>query len=265
MITIVIPARNEQFLQQTIQSLFDNAKGEIEIIAVLDGYWPEPPLREDPRLILIHRGKPLGMRNAINSAVQIAHGEYIMKLDAHCMLDEAFDIKLLQMYEENTVVIPRRKRLDAENWCILEDGRIPIDYEYLSRELHGKPWNSRAKERMNIMIDVNMSFQGSCWFMSKAYFEFLELMDEETYGSFAQEAQEISFKAWLSGGKVLINKNTWYAHLHKGAKYGRGYPLNKSTVSIGEEAIKKWARDEMDWSKKIHNFQWLIDKFNPPE
>ncbi len=52
------------------------------------------------------RKKPLrqeakGMRTAINQAVAIAKGKYIMKLDAHCMVDEGID-------EKNTKESPDR-------------------------------------------------------------------------------------------------------------------------------------------------------------
>ena len=66
MISVIIPARNEPYLQQTIDDLFKKASGEIEVTAILDGYWPQPILRDDKRLRLIHYYPARGMRNAIN-------------------------------------------------------------------------------------------------------------------------------------------------------------------------------------------------------
>jgi hypothetical protein len=51
------------------------------------------------------------MREAINSAVRIAKGEFIMKMDAHCLIDKGFDEKMTAVCEYNTVIIPRRYRL----------------------------------------------------------------------------------------------------------------------------------------------------------
>jgi len=51
-LSIIIPARNEPFLSNTIKELFSKAKGKIEIIVNLDGYWPTPILEDDSRLIL---------------------------------------------------------------------------------------------------------------------------------------------------------------------------------------------------------------------
>ena len=48
MLSVIIPARNEIYLQKTIDSVLSAAKGEIEVIAILDGYWPDPPVSDSP-------------------------------------------------------------------------------------------------------------------------------------------------------------------------------------------------------------------------
>ena len=272
MVSIVIPARNERFLGKTIEDLLAKAHGEIEIIPILDGYWPDPPIVNDPRVVLLHRGKSRGMRNGINSAVAIAKGDYIMKIDAHCMVSDGYDVELAKNCEPNWVVIPRRKRLDAENWAIQDVGKPDVDYEYLSFPdnpsdfggpgLNGRIWTERIVERKEITLDENLSFQGSCWFLRRDYFYKLELMDEANYGTFWNEAQEIGFKSWLSGGKVMTNKNVWYAHLHKGKKYGRGYNLDYSQLPIGATYTKKWMTNSA-WSKQTIPFENLIERFWP--
>jgi hypothetical protein len=111
-----------------------------------------------------------------------------------------------------------------------------------------------------------MSSQGSLWFMSKDYFNYLELMDEENYGTFPQEFQEIGLKCWLSGGEVKINKKTWYAHWHKGKKPDgtnvRNYYLDKRELVKTNEYVNRWMKEKV-WHKQIHDFQWLLDKFKP--
>lgn len=275
MISIIIPSKNERFLQQTIVSCLEKARGDVEVIAVLDGYWPEPALRDDPRLRIVHLGESRGMRGAINAGVAVARGEYIMKLDGHCLLDEGFDVKLAADCEKNWVVVPRRKRLDAEKWEIQDVGKPDVDYEYLSFPddpqdfggpgLHGRVWNDRIRERFGkeeYMIDDLMSFQGSCWFMRRDYFHELELMDDEHYGTFAHEAQEIGLKCWLSGGRVVVNKKTWYAHLHKGKKYGRGYALPETDRKKGTDYTNLWLKNAA-WSGQTIPFENLIQKFWP--
>ena len=260
MISIILPARNEPFLQKTIDDLLLNAEGEIEIIAVLDGYWPSPQLKDDPRVVVLHRGASRGMRASINSAAAIAKGEFLLKLDAHCMVGKGFDTILAAECEDNWVVVPRRKRLDAENWCLVEDGRPDIDYMYLSAEMKGELWEAKNRDPKlkEVLIDDLMSAQGSCWFMKKSYFYELELMDETNYGSFWNEFQEVGLKCWLSGGRVVVNKKTWYAHLHKKS---RGYNLD--TVPP-KEYLDKWKTMGEAWHKQTLPLSWLYEKFNPP-
>ena len=53
-LSVVIPARNEPYLQKTIDSLLGASDHEIEVIAVLDGYWPDPPIKDNPNIKQIH-------------------------------------------------------------------------------------------------------------------------------------------------------------------------------------------------------------------
>lgn len=276
-VSVIIPARNELFLPQTVKDILTKAAGEVQVIAVLDGYWPDPILDDDPRLILIHNSVPLGMRNAINSAAAVATGEYLLKCDAHCMFAEGFDEVLKADMEDNWVVIPRRFSLDAENWGIDNNGKPPRDYHYLCYPdpfkdhdvgMHGVEWWERGKQFSDPKydIDINMSFQGSCWFMTKHHFDhFLGGMSEVGYGSFTQEPQEIGMKTWLGGGQVMVNKKTWYAHLHKGSRYGRMWRMgrtDKEQIVAGHAySARYWMTNA--WEKRVHDIEWLIEKFSP--
>lgn len=271
--SIVIPSRNEQFLSKTVTDILSKHGDDIEVIVILEGYW-DHTLPVDKRLIQIHHGKPLGMRKSINDAVAIAKGDFILKIDGHCMISDRMCNQLVEDWQKDTdVVIPRRKRLDPENWTLCDTNKTDVDYEYLSaptdpndwggKGLNGKIWDERSKSRRGLKIDENMSFQGSCWFMKKSYFHFLELMDQDNYGIFWCEAQEIGLKAWLSGGRVLTNKNCWYAHLHKGKKYGRGYKLNEAALLKGRNKTIQWLEFKKAWHKQTIPLEWLIEKFAP--
>lgn len=281
MLSVVIPSRNDEFLQKTVDDVLAKAKEDIEVIVVLDGYWPKTPLKDDPRVTILHQGtvhNSRGMRAAINDGIALSRGKYIMKTDEHCMFDEGFDIKLKADCEDNWVVIPRRYRLDAENWKIIEDGRPPIDYMFLDYPyktkgdvtdgLHGNEWRAKHFERRDILIDDTMSWQGSCYFMKKSYWEKIGPMDSDLYGSFTHESQEIGNKVWLGGGRLVVNKKTWYAHFHKG-KTGKGYGFSTQQYKkFSQEkergrqvCIDYWINDR--WPERIHDFEWLIKKFWP--
>ena len=101
MVSIIIAARNEQYLEQTIRNVLSNARGEIEILVMLDGWIPEPQIHTgDGRVIFHHFQESIGQRQCINAGAKLAKGKYVMKLDAHCAVDEGFDIKLAQDCEE---------------------------------------------------------------------------------------------------------------------------------------------------------------------
>lgn len=278
--SIIIPSRTDEYLNKTINDLLIKARGEIEIIVILDGYWCSE-IFEDKRVTYIHHGtvhNNLGMREGINRGIAVSKGNYVMKIDEHCMVDEGFDVKLRSDCEDNWVVIPRRYRLDPENWCLIEDGRPPIDYMFLDYPyktkgditdgLHGAEWKQRYLDRKDILIDDTMSWQGSCWFMKRKYWDFIGPLDSTFYGDFTQEAQEIGNRCWLGGGRLVVNKKTWYAHMHKG-KRGKGYGFStdqyKRFCTAKEKGrqfcIDYWINNK--WLGRIHDFEWLVEKFWP--
>lgn len=270
-VSFLVPARNEPYLTKTVESIFENCSKDIEVLVALEGYWPENwdtvADRYPGRLITIHHGQPHGMRSSINQMAAIASGDYLCKVDAHVMVSPQFDEVLKNDCPSKAVMVPRRYRLDPESWSIINDGRPPVDYEYLTPPdnngggLKGKVWEQRARDRKDVQVDDLWLFQGSCWFMPRSYFHELDLMDEENYGTFWKEALEISCKAWLSGGKVLVNKNVWYSHLHK-AK--RGYSMETEDQIKAHEFSKKWLDDTAGWSKQILPFVSVLERFRPP-
>jgi glycosyltransferase involved in cell wall biosynthesis len=280
MLSVIIPSRVPEYLQKTVDDLLSKAEGQIEVIVVLDGYWPDPMLKDDARVKIIHQGtfhNNRGMRAAINAGVAIAKGDYIMKCDEHTMWDQGFDVKLAADCEDDWVVIPRRYRLDADNWTIIEDGRPPIDYMRIdypyqrpydkSCGLHGAEDKERAEKYKDLLIDDVMTMQGSAYFMSKKHWDTtIKRLEEENYGTFTQEAQEISNKTWLSGGRVIVNKKTWYAHLHKGNK-GKGYGFTTEQYKRHQEGQEKGRLYSINYwlytKDYKYDFDWLVKKFWP--
>lgn len=278
-LSVIIPSRDERFLIPTIDDIFKSATQEIEVVAVLDSnLWPEgwkEVTERHANLHTIHNGGSLGMRASINRGVASAVSRgatYIAKSDGHCAFSEGFDEVLKAEMDDDWIVVPRRLRLDPENWTIAELEKPPYDYHYLSFPddpndfggpgLNGKPWPERQRGRADVLLDEEMSSQGSFWAMKAAYFERLELMNDRDYGPFWSEFQEVGLNCWLSGGKVIVNKKCHYLHLHKGKKYGRGYRLPESALVQGRNHTMKWIWNEA-WSKQTLPFEWLIDHFWP--
>lgn len=272
-LSIIIPARNEPYLIQTIDDVFTKATDpNLQVVAVLDGGdwpvgWAEVVERSEGRLITVHYTDSRGMRNAINAGVDASEGfEYILKCDAHVSFSPGFDTALMDACGNRTVMIPRRYRLDVDSWTTISDGRAPVDYEYISFPkrrvdgMGGRIWNERTIERVSEMISPTPTFQGSCWIMRRDYFRSLMLMDENTYGRFFYEAQEIGLKAWLSGGQVLVNKTVSYAHWHKPKEVGRGYTLEPGLREQAVTGLRRWLTGK-GWRKQTMPFSALLEIF----
>lgn len=264
-LAVIIPSKTEKFLKPTVEDVLKKAETDIVIYAMLDGGEdiPEEEKVHDPRVIyhVYPKGEGNQKRHMINWAVADTNAKYWMTLDAHCMVGRGFDRILIENHQPNWVQVPRRLRLDAEHWEVELNERPPVDYEYpmwqdwQKGRLRSYRWESRTLERMHIPIDETMSFQGSCYFATKEYFNKLGLMQTEGYGGFFQENEEIVCKVWADGGKVMTNKKTWYAHLHKGKKYGRMYDLNWSEKTSLEYSYDNFVNKHRDiYVKNVQRF-----------
>lgn len=267
MLSVVIPSRSDQWLQKTVDDLFNKAEGDVEVIVVYDGRWADPILRDDPRLVQIHHGMihdNLGMRASINAGVLVSKGKFLMIIDEQCGVDQGYDVKLAAECENDWVVIPRRKRLSPEDWTLVNDGRPDIDYmaveyPYLkpldkTQGLHGKEW--KRPERADILIDDTPTMQGSCYFMTRKHWDsVIGELDSTNYGPFTMEAQEVGLKTWLSGGRVVVNKKTWYAHWHKG-RAGKGYGFTTEQYRRHQESMEKGRLYAIDYWLHTKDFKY---------
>lgn len=233
MLSVVIPSYKDPLLHKTIDSLLENARGEIEVIPVLDGYYPETPIKKDERIKVVQLGGNRGMRRAINAGIDIAKGDFIMRTDEHCSFGNGFDTILTESCQENWIVTPRRYFLDADKWEVMDIP--PVDYMELKitnvapgiRKFSGvdKPGDP------NLTIQESMAMQGSCWVMRRAWWDkVIGELENEGYGPHYQDSHEMVFKTWQNGGKLMVNKNTWHAHKHRSfpRTHNNGTPENPS-------------------------------------
>jgi len=273
MLSVVITALNEPYLQETIDSVFDNARGEVECIAVLDGYRSD--IHEHKDLTLIYHPEPHGQRQSINEGTKLARGKFFMKLDAHCLLDEGYDLKLAESCKPDWTVIPRRHGIKEDKWR-KRNGRI--DYMRLTCPLEkgdlglrATAWQDYRKrpDRKDKNIDSVMTCQGSGWFQYLDKFREHGCLDEG-HGHWGAMGCEVGCKAWLSGGRLVVNKDTWYAHWQRGRRHtansmestSRYYDLPRQVVKDAHRYARNlWLNN--NWPLQKREFKWLIDKFSP--
>lgn len=293
-LSILIPARNEMFLAKTIENILSHIEADTEVIAVCDGGWPNPPIPDNPRVSLIYHAESIGQRAATNEAARLSQAKFVMKCDAHCAFDQGFDKKLMADIEYDWTVVPRMYNLHAFNWKCKScgdtqyQGPTPTKCEKcgdteFEREMIWKPRWSRKSDFMR--FDSNMKFQywgaqgkrpeyqgeiadqmcaiGACWMMHRKRYWDLDGVDEE-HGSWGQMGVEIACKSWLSGGKQVVNKKTWFAHMFRtqGGDFGFPYPLRGRDVQKARKHSKElWQGNT--WAKATRNLGWLLDHFKP--
>lgn len=299
-LSIIIPARNEMFLKQTIDNILENAEADTEVIAVCDGNWPDPPLEDHPKVEIIYHSEAIGQRQSTNEGARLSRAKYIMKADAHCAFGKGFDKKLIEPYEagrlDRTVTsVPRMYNLHAFDWeCQTCKKRVyqgpkptkckECDGGKFEMAIVWKPRLSRRSD--GLRFDSDMKFQywreyesrpecvdvdllpvlgclGACFFLNRERYWELGGSDE-SHGGWGQYGTEVAVKAWLSGGQLICNRNTWFSHMFRtnNAGFSFPYPISGHEVHIAKEYSKDlWLNDK--WDKAKYPLSWLLEKFWP--
>lgn len=240
-LSVVIPSYKDPLLHKTIDSLLENSElgDQLEIIAVLDGYWTA--LIDDPRVKTLHLGRNRGMRGAINAGVSIAKGEFLMRVDEHQVFGKGYDRILTETCEPNWIVTARRYFLDAEKWEVMD---LPF-IDTMDLKITGGKFSAVDRKRINdIPIEESAAMQGSMWVMPHKWWDdVIGELQTEGYGPLIQDSHEMMFKTWKAGGKLMVNKNTWHAHKHRSFKrtHNNGTEENPAKQDEGYAyAIKVW-------------------------
>ncbi len=241
-------AYREPYLNQTLNSLLENSElgDQLEIIVTLDSYWPSHPMIQDPRVRFIHFGSNQGPKSCFNQALKIARGEFIMRLDCHCMFGKGYDRILTEDCGEKDVITARRFFLDPVKWECMDIP--PVDYEKLviqdGKKFSGQRWDSRTKERADILVDETMAMQGSMFVVSRKWFDTIcGELSIEGYGPAYQDSTEVTMKSWKNGGRFMLTKRTWFAHKH------RSFPRShqEGTVENPWKPEESWAFALNEW------------------
>lgn len=296
-LSVIIIGRNEEFISKTVEGVFSSICGNTEVIVGLDETWANPPITDHKDLTIIHYPESIGQRAITNRCVSLSKAKLIIKLDAHCILSEGFDLALLEGYKKlgsNVVQIPILYNLHAFDWvctsCNFRKYQSPTpktcekcNKPTMKREIIWKPRWSRKSEfyrfdttlhfqyhgqrKKNVKSDEvypeTMSAQGSCFVVDRnKYWEWK--ISDEAHGSWGQQGTEVACKTWLSGGRLVTNRKCWYSHLFRtqGGDFGFPYPQSGRQVENARKYSRKLFIDNT-YDKQIHPLSWLIEKFRP--
>lgn len=297
-LSILIPARNEEFLALTVENLLKNKRGSTEIIVGLDGEWANPPLEDHPDLTVVYYPTSLGQRAMTNQLCRLSTAKYVMKIDAHVAVDEGFDVKMISRMKDDYTMVPIMYNLHAFNWVCTQcnwlkyQGPTPpkcpecgsavkkdilwkqkpspqstsytfdttLHFQYFGQY---KKQQKKQQERTGSPLVDTMSLQGSCFMLTREKYWELNISDE-AFGSWGQQGVEVACKTWLSGGRVVCNMDTWYAHMFRtqGGDFSFPYKLSGKQIDHARKFSRKLFIDNT-WDKQIYPLSWLIEKFKP--
>jgi hypothetical protein len=292
------------FLAKTIEDIIEHSEAKTEIIAVLDGQWADPAIPQHPMVNIIYVPEAIGQRAGQNLACRLAKGKYVMKVDAHCSFDQGFDRKMIEFMEQHPedTAVPIMRNLWSYDWACYHNycgwskyqGPTPkvcpkcgksdklrrkmmwvgknnpqsVSYcfdpephfQYFEEYKHREPFITDKKEKG---YTETMSLQGSCFMCSRENYWKYEMCDEKA-GSWGNQGIELALSTWLCGRKVLVNHNTWYAHMFRtqGGDFSFPYPQGGRSVQKTKDYIK-----DKFWNMKhplqIHPVSWLVERFSP--
>jgi glycosyltransferase involved in cell wall biosynthesis len=299
-LSILIPARNEMFLAKTVEDILEHKRGNTEIIIGLDGAWADPQIQDHPDVNIFHSAVSIGQRGMTNQCARLSSAKYVLKADAHCAFDEGFDVKLMADMQDDWTVVPIMRNLWVFDWkcekcgkrtyqgptptkCDGEEGKPcdnttdfskvmvwdgkknPQSWAYcFDSEPHFQYFNE-FKKRPEGQGDLTEtpSLQGSCFMLTREKYWDLNICDE-SFGSWGSQGLEVSIRTWTSGGRVLCNHKTWYAHLFRTQGGDFGFPYDNPGSKV--EAAKAKARDlffNNAWEKQVRPISWILERFWP--
>lgn len=296
-LTVVIPARAERWVTETVIDVLAASGPQTTVLVVLDEDWPETDIPSHPRLDIIRVPKARGQRAATNLGIRTTRTRYVMKLDAHCAMAPGFDEELMRTAETlgpRTIQIPLQYNLHVFNRVcracgFTEDmgptwpncpqckaagtmtrevvwqrrmGRRTSGWMF-DKDLHFQYWGEWSDRHADVEVHDVMSCLGACWVVDREWYWSVGGLDE-AHGSWGQMGTELACKAWLSGGRMVCNKRTWFAHMFRtqGGDFGFPYPLSGKEVSAARAHSRKlWM--EGTWPQAVRPLGWLLAHFQP--
>ena len=296
-LSVLIPGRNEEWMSRTIADVLEHSGPDTEVIAVIDGEHKGEMPAPGPRVRVIQYHVPIGQRAATNLAARESRARYVMKLDAHCSLDDGFDRRIIAALDGHPdwTLVPQQRNLHVFDWRCMNCGhrtymgpsldkcekcgraehdRVMVwqprngtrtDFWRFDHDLHFQyrgEWRGRRVEDANGDTADTMSLIGACFVMSRERYWQLGGMDEN-HGSWGQMGTEVACKAWLSGGRLVVHRGTWFAHMFRTrADFSFPYQMQWSWQEKARDYSRAlWLNDR--WPGQVLPLAWLVNKFKP--
>lgn len=213
-LSVVIAARNEEFLARTVQGVLKNKRGNTDVIVILDGAWAEPALESHSDLTIVYHHVSVGQRAACNEGAKLSQAKYIMKLDAHCVVDEGFDVKMIEEMRPHYTMVPIMYNLHVFNWKCKKCGNTW--YQSPTPKCCMQPAETRVKnEKCDGMDFERVMIWKPRWHRKNTHYRFDETLHFQYWGALKKRPEiqaqgEIADSLSLQGSCFMLTRKKWF-------------------------------------------------------
>ena len=232
LVSVIISDLFEQRLPETIDNLRDTADGPIEIIV--------KPDRETK-----------GMRHHLNEAANEAKGQFLFKIDGHCIMSPHWDTFMKAACQPNDIVVSRIRVIDNKTWTVTDKG---FSFVTVNPDLTIIECGDFVQD--DPQVAETMASIGCGWLIHKTRFDELEQNWEEL-GRFGNLGVEWALKVWLSGGRVLVHRDVICGHLFRRGGVMMGANAHaKARIILGQRFAA------MKGPQQVYPLNWLAHRFS---
>jgi hypothetical protein len=153
-----------------------------------------------------------------------------------------------------------RRTAYTHSWYF--DSTLTFGYwgEYAADENHCNKHKVPFRPETQEQVHDTMCLLGACWAIKRERYFDLNICDEKM-GSWGQQGVEIACKSWLSGGRLVVNQRTWFAHFFRVGGIHFPYPGGGQKERAVARSKELWLENK--WDKQMRPLSWLIEHFAP--
>lgn len=266
-LSVLIPSKNEPYLQRTVEDILNKIEGDTEIIVGLDRCKETPNQRilDDDRVRWVTndllemlpktQGKEnQGQRAMTNCLARLSEAEYLMKVDAHCSFSQGFDTALLSEIDNKTILAPLLLVLDPITWAVngkKQMAQFGFDKNLVMQHLEGD-------------VGETPCLQGCAWMVSKDNYWKWNLGDE-TLPSWGMQGVELGIKAYLNGGICKTTRSAYVGHLFRHKDEEFPYEREKEPGKLANEIMKsRYLNQSIAGLIRKYNYfcDWTLEDVN---
>ena len=198
--TIIISALNEEYLQPTLDTLFERTPEKLlDKVIVIDDQSEEPIKIDHPKVHIIRNEIRQGLIRSRDIASKLAQSTTVISIDAHIKVAKNWLPPILDRLSANykCIGVPLTRGLDPKEWKTTGPASAKTAWR----------WNLDFHWAKDDKSNETPAFAGHCFAFTKKWWQESGGFDTgmEKWGG---ENIEFSLRTWLCGGSVEIIRDS---------------------------------------------------------